>query len=248
MKIFFYLLVGTLMLFASEKKIDVIVDLYGKGMLGAVVEGEMVSSKLAYDLMRGELPKQAFSVYRDNKKVEENVHVTFMRVHQKWHDRYYPMHTDVKSRKGIALPSSIGWDPFPRKVKSLSVKNPLYQKALAAFLYGDEKMASKVTIRKLWRVDIDGDGTDEVFIDNGSLIVMRKVTLGGIETQVIGSKDPKSELVNIMDVDGDGVMEVLLYHLYFKENLSSEIYHVNGRKPEMALMLDTEAHLIGEAL
>jgi len=285
MKFFIYIVVFLTSLFSGPNKIDVLADVYSKGMLGAVVDGKMRTSMESYDLMHGYLPKAPFTVYMDNRIVEEGVHATFMRVRQQWHDRYYPFHTDAKSKKGIVLPSSIDWKPFPRKVSMLSPENATYQKAVADYLRGKGMKNPQVKIVKIWRVDADNDGRDEVFIEAGyfqarsaeakdlkrdlnrfgdySVILMRKIQQGEVVTTslregsfvvrekgVQNAKDApfyRYELVNVIDIDGDGKMEVLIYE-YDSEMLSCILYEWQKGELKWSSASMVEAAMLGGAL
>ena len=54
--------------------------------------------------------------------------------------------------------------PFPRKVTSLSVKNSVYEKIMKEYLARNGLPDANVNIMQLFRVDLEGDGVDEVVI------------------------------------------------------------------------------------
>ena len=55
------------------------------------------------------------------------------------------------------------WDPMPRKAAALSPKNAAYQKAVEKYLAARGE-AARPQIAQIFRVDLEGDGVDEVVI------------------------------------------------------------------------------------
>ncbi|MDH5607336.1 MAG: hypothetical protein OEY93_10655 [Anaerolineae bacterium] len=122
-----------------------------------------------------------------------------------------------------------------RPPQELPVDTEVYLQAVAGWLV--EQMPSQpiVVISKIWRVDIEGDGTDEVFISatrfaeysghnveprDYSVVLMRKVIGNDVITVVLVG-DHYSEaaenqfpltyqLVFVGDLNGDGRMEVVI--------------------------------------
>lgn len=52
--------------------------------------------------------------------------------------------------------------PFPRPTRAQKLNNPVYQKAIAAYLTGRGAKVKSAKLNQLWRVDLNGDGIEEV--------------------------------------------------------------------------------------
>ena len=55
------------------------------------------------------------------------------------------------------------WDPLPRKAAALSTRNAVYQKAVEQYLAARGERA-KPQIAQIFKIDLEGDGVDEVVI------------------------------------------------------------------------------------
>ncbi|MGI9608698.1 MAG: hypothetical protein ACR2NL_00235, partial [Acidimicrobiia bacterium] len=100
-------------------------------------------------------------------------------------------------------------------------------------------------IKQLLRVDLEGDGVNEVLVvsedvaagllpvkDDYSIVFMRKVVEGDVETAVLAQvivKDTSTDfpasffVSSVSDLSGDGKMEVVLSSGYF-EGLGVEVF------------------------
>jgi hypothetical protein len=56
------------------------------------------------------------------------------------------------------------WDPAPRRATALDIKNDVYNKILQEYLSGNGLPGAKPQIMQLFKVDLEGDGVDEVVI------------------------------------------------------------------------------------
>lgn len=134
------------------------------------------------------------------------------------------------------------WNPQPRKPRKSSTTQEVYLKAVGELLAGKGVMRADVKITQLLRVDLDGDGVDEVLLsatryvhkdelmtaESGdySFVAIRRVVKGDVQTQIIsGEFYPKKledaapsihELSGVLDLDGDGVLEVLVNSAYYE--------------------------------
>jgi hypothetical protein len=168
-----------------------------------------------------------------------------------------------KPKRGvIALAGS--WNALPRIPKVQDPTQPVYQKAVADFLIGKGIRAPKVKITKIMRIDLDGDGQEEVLISatnyftkDGSVpsntvagsyscVLLRRVVGDKVVTQLVdGEFYPKAATFNapnsyeisaVLDLDGDGKMEVILDSGYY-EGGGTAVYSVSGKKPRQVLLI-----------
>lgn len=141
---------------------------------------------------------------------------------------------------------------MPRKPRLQSGGLETYEKIVAEYLKKNG-ITSAPKLRQVIRVDLDGDGTEEVFIvaDNVdatvpvtvantySLVLFRCLKNGKVETTALrenynhedieGMADsPNSYKISFFaDVDGDGAMETIIYGRYY-EGFWYEIHEFSG--------------------
>ena len=165
--------------------------------------------------------------------------------------------------EGDVLGVNGSWDAQPRLPKVQGTNQPEYQTVVSNYLRGRGVARPKVTILQLLRVDLDGDGTEEVLISANStdtpsmfmsrgdfsVVLLRKVVRGRAQTIPIASevelkkhRDPvqtgqwhhKETVTALLDVDGDGVLEVITtYRSVF--DYGKAAYDVKGAKPKLLL-------------
>lgn len=147
------------------------------------------------------------------------------------------------------------WDPMPRAALAIDVKQEKYEAAVRDLLIGRGLAKPKVKIRQLLRIDLEGDGKEEVLIaathykneaelisakaGDYSFVALRRVVDGKVLTQfVMGEVYPKSdtngllnafEVGGLLDLDGDGVLEVVIRSSYY-EGGGAHIWQLEGEK------------------
>ena len=155
------------------------------------------------------------------------------------------------------------WAAQPRLPKVQGTNQPEYRNVVSNYLKGVGLARPKVTILQLLRVDLDGDGTEEVLISANStdkpghfmsrgdysVVLLRKVAQGRAQTIPVVSevelknhRDPvqtgqwhhKETVAALLDIDGDGVLEVVTtFRSIFDAGKS--VYEVKGAKPKLVL-------------
>ena len=115
-----------------------------------------------------------------------------------------------KPEKGV-IALAAPWNALPRKPRASDTTQQVYSDAVRDFLKTKEIEQPKVKIENTLRVDLDGDGEDEVLIsatnyfskDNRvpmrspagsySMVLLRRVVAGKVETQLVeGEFHPKA--------------------------------------------------------
>ena len=146
-------------------------------------------------------------------------------------------------KKAIALAAP--WNAQPRKARSADLTQQIYIDAVRDFLKAKGVKDPKVKMKKILRVDLDGDGEDEVLLNatnyfqaedaevptgsppgSYSVVLLRRVVAGKVKTQVIaGEVHPTAknlnapnyyEVTGVLDLDGDGKLEVIVHSAYYE--------------------------------
>lgn len=133
------------------------------------------------------------------------------------------------------------FNPLPRAPKLLSAEQQVYKDAAAAILREKGVARPDVRLTQVIRVDLEGDGSEEVLVsathyaggvspkaDSGdySMVFLRRVANGRVVTRLIaGDFFPKAvkfgapaehRIGAILDLNGDGVMEIVLFGRYYE--------------------------------
>ena len=163
---------------------------------------------------------------------------------------------EPKPEKG-AIALAAPWNALPRKAQLMDPTQKVYADAVRDFLKTKRIEQPKVKIESIVRVDLDGDGEEEVLIsatnyfqkDEGapmrspagsySMVLLRRVVTGKVQTQLVeGEFYPKAtgynapnayKVIAVLDVDGDGKLEVVVASQYY-EGAATTIYRCDPKK------------------
>lgn len=156
------------------------------------------------------------------------------------------------------------WDALPRVPVEEGTDSDIYQQAIAELLQAQGITAPEVQITQVIRIDLDGDGTDEVLIsatrfaasEDGSppysietgdyaLVMLRKIVDGDVANIfVVGESYTEAQefaapnvyrIGSILDANGDGQMEFIVESQYY-EGAATELYRVDGEEIESVLI------------
>jgi hypothetical protein len=171
----------------------------------------------------------------------------------------YSVKTELAGQTNNLIGVAEGWPVLTRPEKEFPANTLVYRQAVSDWLVGQGLTHPVIQISRIVRVDLEGDGVDEVFIvasyfkdqsghmaEEGdySLVLMRKVTTSVITSPLVAdlyhSKDPEQvfpktyELIKIMDLNRDGKLEVIVA-AHFWEGFGAQVYEINGTKPAEVL-------------
>ena len=165
-----------------------------------------------------------------------------------------------------AIGVNAAWDPIPRKAKKTDVTQEVYVEAVRELLKGKGIASPKVKITQLLRVDLEGDGEDEVILSatnyanageaiapkagDYSFVALRRVVKGKVQTQIIGGDFyPKVaenaapdtyKIAGLLDLNGDGKLEVIIHTTYY-EGGGTQVWQLQKDKLVQVLRVDCGA-------
>ena len=165
----------------------------------------------------------------------------------------YSIRTDVSLEERGMVGVLDGWDVTKREVSELSTDGEFYQQAVIDWLKSQGVDEPQPGVVQIFRVDLEGDGTDEVFISathldesqhmtysgDYSVVLLRKVVENNVVTlpvvwDVYLSQEaeltfPRTySLANFIDLDQDGVLEVVV-DIQKWEGDGAAVYEVEGQ-------------------
>lgn len=148
-----------------------------------------------------------------------------------------------KPEKGV-IALAAPWNGLPRKPRLADTSQQVYVDAVREFLKQRGIKEPKVKIKSIIRVDLDGDGEEEVLIGatnyfseddsvpanvakgSYSAVILRRVVSGKVRTQLVaGEFYPKAkhfagpneyEVSAVLDLNGDGKLEIVVHSAYYE--------------------------------
>lgn len=217
-----------------------IVDLRLGGLIGGSRNGAWVDPGIAAEAIRlGSIDLDVFGLAgRERKRIRNAAQGPVDDVCQD----FVRIETNAPERLGLAIGSNAQWKPMPRIPKAIPSQNAAYKGMIASFLKKHGLSKPRVKITQGFKIDLDGDGRDELLITATNLrgdfftrlkpgeysfVFLRRVTRAGIRDFMIdgniykrGQDDtgPKQRyaITGMADLNGDGRMEVVIYAEYYE--------------------------------
>jgi hypothetical protein len=173
--------------------------------------------------------------------------------------------TDAESDmdlRGVAIAAD--WNPMPRAVKAGGTTLEVYVNAVGEVLITQGIRKPVVKITQHLRVDLNGDGEDEVLLSathypaaegegsaptsagegNYSFTALRRLIGGKVVTQILEgefyeratefSAPNVHEVGAVLDLDGDGKMEIVLHSQYY-EGGATTVWQLGAKEAKRVL-------------
>lgn len=164
------------------------------------------------------------------------------------------MRLEPETESGFAVGANAGWNLVPRPPEPISVANKTYRKIAADFLRTKGIARTRINLRQIVRIDLEGDGRAEVLITGNfykkgnmeaqtpgdySFALLRKIVNGRVRNILIDGEfftrrdyyDPPNtrRILAVADLNGDGRMEIVLDTHYYEGNWK-QVFEINGTK------------------
>jgi hypothetical protein len=172
------------------------------------------------------------------------------------------LYNEDKQRVDYDLALKPNWSLFPRGYKRQSTNQPVYEEILKDVLIQQGLESPISEIKEIIRADLDGDGAEEVIMTasnanenefgeikkgDNAIVIFRNVVRGKVQQQVLDQylliKEPEQstmyrvlfETAQIADLDGDGIMEVIIRSWYYEGEHYSVFKLINNRLERVAI-------------
>lgn len=165
-----------------------------------------------------------------------------------FHEEEHPCSGNIDLSPGLGHEEEMigiagAWEAMPRKPEILSSDSEVYKKEVAEILRSRGLASAPVNIEKIIRIDLEGDGQDEVVIAASisnadkllveapsnyySFVALRKIIGKEVKTSILdgyfgagkafeGSLPMKYGITAVLDVNGDGKQEIVVKWRYYE--------------------------------
>lgn len=185
---------------AADAPIAPIVDVQTGYLLGGSRNGKWLSDKDTARALKGGEP---YRVYSSNSRLGDTTGSKTRTDEAPCNETHW---VSLKRNYNGALAVGGGWNVFPRRYRAQAVNQKVYRDEVARILRQKGIRNPNVKIEQLWRVDLDGDGAEEVLLSatnyqglksgkggisshsragEYSLVLLRKVVKGKVQTTLV---------------------------------------------------------------
>ena len=223
---------------AAQNRLVPIIEVRTNGLLGGVENGKYLDAKTTFGKLNGE---QSYTLYGITGKTGELT--ATVEAPDVPCEEFYYARTELEGQKGLAIGKGIGWNPVPRTPRAINLNDKTYLNVVSAILRSKGLASAKAKIEQAVKVDLDGDGTEEVVLTASSyggkiepsakagdysFLLVRKIVGGKVKNIMVVEEYIKKnvrfgapnrfEISSIVDLNGDGKMEIVLYAEYYEGN------------------------------
>jgi hypothetical protein len=245
--------------FAIAADVIPIVEVESDYLVGAYTSGKWLVSEKAAKLVKPNLEYRVYSLTRELGKAKGGKPTSGADVCPE----VFTVELSPKNEKGV-IALAAPWNALPRTPQLAATTQPVYLEAAREFLQSRGIKEPKVKITKIVRIDLEGDGEEEVLLSatnyfskeegvpssapagSYSFVLLRRVVAGKVRTQLIeGDFYPKAKTFNapavyeisaVLDLDGDGKLEVVVHGGYYEGGWTT-IYRCTPAKIEELLVV-----------
>jgi len=253
-----FLLLNLAILANAQKTVVPIFEMHSGGLLGGVENGKYLDAKTVFEKVKGE---QKYSLYGLTGKSGELT--ATIEAPGAPCDEFYYFKTELENQKGVSIGANRSWNPTPRVPKSINLMDKTYLNIVSGILRAKGLPKAKAVIEQAVKVDLDGDGVDEVLLtassyggkisprvdaNNYSFVLLRKVVAGKAQNIMLSEEYVKKniefgapnrfEIASVLDLNGDGKMEIVVYGEYY-EGSGANVYEIKGSKAVDIKLLET---------
>jgi hypothetical protein len=250
---------GAFLICAAAADLHPIVEVQSGYLFGATKDGKWIKAEEAAKALPGE---RMYQIYGLTQSLGQAQGATPKPSEEEVCSDVLTVSLSPKPNKG-AIALAAPWNALPRKPRLVDPTQKIYVDSVRDFLKAKGIEQPKVKIESILRVDLDGDGEEEVLISatnyfqkeqgapmrspagSYSMVLLRRVVAGKVETQLVeGEFYPKAtgynapnayKVIATLDLDGDGKLEVVVGSSYY-EGEAITIYRCEPKKKVEALL------------
>ncbi len=224
----------------ADAQVVPILDLKARGLLGGVIDGKFVPAETAFKALEKNQKYGIFSLGGGRSTDDLSITINAPRDRGPCND-FYSISRETEIEPGVAVGANANWNVLPQAMSKISLTDKTYLNIVSNILKSKGLPRSKARLEQALRVDLEGDGVDEVVLTASSFrgnmkpaaktgdysfVVVRKIIAGKVKNILLGGTYIKKsvefgapsrfELSGVADLDGDGQMEIVIYTEYYE--------------------------------
>jgi hypothetical protein len=223
---------------------------YGN-LLGGVENGKFLDAKTTFSKFNGDTK---FSLFKFKSGKVGEFSLGEIKTDSGACPENFYVQPEINAAANFAVGTNANWEILPRKLQIVSLNDANYKKAVADVLRLRGLPKSPVKIGSAYRIDLEGDGREEVilvanhYVEDASMnakagsysfIIIRKTIGGKVQNIFVGGNflkkktdyyDGNYSLSGIADLNGDGIMEIIVDVSGYEENWI-KVFEMKTGKP-----------------
>ena len=226
-----------------------VVPFVAEFFIGGTLDGKWVDSDMIATSVPAGLEFRCYSFSKETERKKGTAPELEQGPGEYWNISFGSTETELENTFKVGG----NWNALPRLPKLQKGGFQAYEKEIAAILKKND-ISAPVVIQQLVRIDLDGNGTDEVILVAGnansripmfekntySIVLFRALVNGKVQTSILhehfykeareGEADSPNgyEIPFVLDLNNDGKMEVILRGAYY-EGFWYEIFEFDGK-------------------